>query len=187
MMKGSFWLKAKRVSLFFFLETTDWMQIALYLLTFKSNTKTFPSVVTAAKTVLESGAHFTSPTLAPKSKMNRGSLGKQTPKVKYEHFRQKPSYLRSLVLPNFNSPITTTRREYIGVEFIKIHAMNRQIMCVICHQILWAISGATFKDQAFLRSNLENFWVVRMEYHASAATFFIKILVICLITIHLFG
>lgn len=39
-----------------------------------SKTKTLPSVVTAARTVLEYGAHLTSPTLAPKSNMKSGSL-----------------------------------------------------------------------------------------------------------------
>lgn len=63
-----------RVSLTVFLATTCCTQIALYLLTFISNTNTFPSVVTAANTVLEYGAHLTSPTLAPKSNINNGSL-----------------------------------------------------------------------------------------------------------------
>lgn len=73
-MNGSLWLKANRDSLFLRLDTTAWMQIALYLFTFRSNTNTLPSVVTAANTVLEYGAHLTSPTDAPRSKMNRGSL-----------------------------------------------------------------------------------------------------------------
>uniref|UniRef100_A0A2M4DEF9 Putative secreted protein n=1 Tax=Anopheles darlingi TaxID=43151 RepID=A0A2M4DEF9_ANODA len=50
-----------------------WVQMALYLFTFRSNTNTFPSVVTAANTVLEYGAHLTSPTEEPRSKMNNGS------------------------------------------------------------------------------------------------------------------
>lgn len=74
MINGSFWLKLIRVRRTVLRATTCWMQIALYLFTFRSNTKTFPSEVTAAKTVLENGAHLTSPTLAPKSKTNNGSL-----------------------------------------------------------------------------------------------------------------
>lgn len=74
MINGNLLLNVIRVSLFFFRGTTCCEQIALYLLTFKSNTNTLPSVVTAAKTVLEYGAHFTSPTLAPKSNINKGSL-----------------------------------------------------------------------------------------------------------------
>lgn len=50
------------------------MQMGLYLLTFKSNTYTFPSFVTAANTVDEYGAHLTSPTQAPTSNTKSGSL-----------------------------------------------------------------------------------------------------------------
>lgn len=48
--------------------------------------------------------------------------------------------------------------------------MHGQIVCVICHQIFGAICGAALKYQTFLCSNLENFWVIRMEDHTSAAT-----------------
>lgn len=73
-INGIFWLNAIRVSLTFFRGTTCCTQIGLYLFTLISKTKTLPSDVTAARTVLEYGAHFTSPTLAPKSNMNSGSL-----------------------------------------------------------------------------------------------------------------
>lgn len=74
MMNGIFLLNAIRVSRTVFLGTTCCTQIGLYLLTLMSNTKTLPSVVSAAKTVLEYGAHLTSPTLAPRSNINSGSL-----------------------------------------------------------------------------------------------------------------
>lgn len=75
-MNGIFLLNAIRVKRTDFLGTTCCTQIGLYLFTLMSNTKTFPSVVSAARTVLEYGAHLTSPTLAPRSNMNNGSLKK---------------------------------------------------------------------------------------------------------------
>lgn len=74
MMNGIFLLKSIRVNLTFFLGTTCCTQIGLYLLTLISNTNIFPSELTAANTVLEYGAHLTSPTLEPRSKINNGSL-----------------------------------------------------------------------------------------------------------------
>ena len=71
---GILWLNAIRVNLLLFLLTIDWMQIGLYLFTFKSNTWTLPSSVTAENTVLEYGAHSTSPTAQPKSNTNSGVL-----------------------------------------------------------------------------------------------------------------
>lgn len=78
-MNGSLLLNAIRVRRADFFGTTCCTQIGLYLLTFMSNTNTLPSDVSAAKTVLEYGAHFTSPTLDPRSKINNGSL-------KVDHF-----------------------------------------------------------------------------------------------------
>jgi len=73
-MIGSLWLNAMRVSLLRFLLTTACTHMGLYLFTFKSKTWTFPSLVTAANTVLEYGAHSTSPTAHPKSNTKSGSL-----------------------------------------------------------------------------------------------------------------
>lgn len=73
-MNGNFWLNDSRVSRTSLRVTTCWMQIALYRFTFRSNTCTLPSDVTAASTVVEYGAQRTSPTLAPRSKTNSGSL-----------------------------------------------------------------------------------------------------------------
>lgn len=83
-MIGNLWLKDNWVNLFLLFETTACMHIGLYLFTFKSKTYTFPSEVTAAKTVDEYGAHWTSPTGAPTSKTNRGSL-----KIKYDQQKRK--------------------------------------------------------------------------------------------------
>lgn len=73
-MNGIFLLNAIRVRRTAFLGTTCCTHIGRYLLTFISNTNTLPSVVSAARTVLEYGAHLTSPTLAPRSNINNGSL-----------------------------------------------------------------------------------------------------------------
>ncbi len=51
-----------------------WVHIALYLSTFKSKTYALQSKQTAAKTVLEYEAHFTSPTELAVPKTNNGSL-----------------------------------------------------------------------------------------------------------------
>lgn len=53
MSMGSLELKLSFVNLFFRFETTLCLQMGLYLLTFKSKTKTSPREVQAAKTVLE--------------------------------------------------------------------------------------------------------------------------------------
>lgn len=74
MIIGSLSLNAILVNLYFFLDTTACSHIGLYLFTFKSKTYAFPFEVTAPKTVEEYGAQLTSPTLAPKSNTNRGSL-----------------------------------------------------------------------------------------------------------------
>lgn len=74
MIIGNFGLKEILLILFLRLETIACAQIGLYLLTLRSNTHTLPSLVTAANTVDEYGAHLTSPTLSPTSKTNRGSL-----------------------------------------------------------------------------------------------------------------
>lgn len=71
---GNLWLNDMRVNLYFFLDTIACTHMGLYLFTFKSKMYAFPFDVTAPKTVLEYGAQFTSPTLAPKSKTKRGSL-----------------------------------------------------------------------------------------------------------------
>lgn len=73
-MNGIRLLNAIRVGRTVLRGTTCCTQIGRYLFTLISKTHTLPSVVNAAKTVLEYGAHFTSPTLAPRSKMNKGSL-----------------------------------------------------------------------------------------------------------------
>ena len=67
-------LNAMWFSRAFFLWTIICEHIGWYLSTFKSNTCTLPSTVTAAKTVLEYGAHATSPTCEFKSSMKRGCL-----------------------------------------------------------------------------------------------------------------
>lgn len=71
---GNFRLKDILVILFLLLETMACTQMGLYLLTLRSKTHTFPSLVTAANTVDEYGAHLTSPTLSPTSNTNSGSL-----------------------------------------------------------------------------------------------------------------
>merc|ERR1719324_143793 len=71
MMMGLFLLKATCVSLAFFV-TCCW-QMGSYLFCCRSNTCTFPSVVTAAKTHEEYGDHATQPTALPRSKVNTGS------------------------------------------------------------------------------------------------------------------
>lgn len=72
-----FLLNAMRVRRTAFLGTTCCTHIGRYLFTLMSNTNTLPSVVSAARTVLEYGAHFTSPTLAPRSNINNGSLQRE--------------------------------------------------------------------------------------------------------------
>lgn len=125
MINGNLLLNVIRVSLFFFRGTTCCEQIALYLLTFKSNTNTLPSVVTAAKTVLEYGAHFTSPTLAPKSNMKRGSLwGFVMKLMQCYQVCNKFMFSPSHILPYFDTPITTARNKDIGIKFIKVHTMH---------------------------------------------------------------
>ena len=79
-MMGWFALNAMCVSLVFFLGVTNCSQMASYLLTFRSNTCTLPSAVTAANTVEEYGAQATSPTALFKSKVNTGSLWKEQTK-----------------------------------------------------------------------------------------------------------
>lgn len=74
MIIGNFGLKEILVILFLRLETIACTHIGLYLLTLRSNTQTLPSLVTAANTVEEYGAHLTSPTLSPTSNTKRGSL-----------------------------------------------------------------------------------------------------------------
>ena len=68
-MIGWVGLKAIWLSLAFLFWTMDWTQMGLYLSQIMSYTWTFPSVVTAAKVVLEKGAQATSPTGAPRSKV----------------------------------------------------------------------------------------------------------------------
>lgn len=132
-INGSFWLNAMQVNLTDFRGTTCWTHIALYLFTLISKTYTFPSVVTAARTVLEYGAHLTSPTLAPRSNINNGSLW-----IEGEAFSFLFNFdigLPPHIFPNFDAPISATRNENIRIEFVEINFVYRQVMGLIGHQI----------------------------------------------------
>mmetsp|Transcript_71613 Transcript_71613/g.104922 ORF Transcript_71613/g.104922 Transcript_71613/m.104922 type:complete len:201 (-) Transcript_71613:1587-2189(-) len=66
MAESGFGLNATCVTLL--LRTTFWSHMASCLFSARSNTCTLPSLVTAAKTLEEYGAHSTSPTALPRSK-----------------------------------------------------------------------------------------------------------------------
>lgn len=74
------------------------------------------------------------------------------------------------VLPNLHAPVARARHEDVAVELVEVHAVNRQVVRLVDHQILGAVGGATLEDQALLGANLEDLLVGRMENHARAAS-----------------
>lgn len=170
MINGIFWLNAIRVSRTFFRGTTCWLHIGLYLLTLISKTNTFPSVVTAANTVDEYGAHLTSPTLAPKSNIKSGSLKMNLGhglSLSGECLQQIPSH----IFPDFDSPIGATRYKYAWIVFIEIDAIDGQIVCLICHQVTRTKFRTAFKYQPFFGADEKNVRQFRMENHTCTAAF----------------